>query len=564
MADKRIVVDPITRIEGHLRIEVAINAQQVVQQAYSSGTAFRGVEIIARGRDPRDLGLFTQRICGVCTYQHYERSTEAVEHALEVRIPPNARLVRNLLWGAQTVHDHIVHFYHLHAVDWFDVVSALSASPAKAVQVAKQYHANPYNASESHYGLVAQRLTKFVQSGQLGPFAGAYWGHPAYKLSPEENLIMASHYLDALAVQRLSAQMDAILGGKNPHPQSLVVGGVTSVRDALSAQRLGEYLFLHKQVTDFVERAYLPDLVMMGQRYKAEALRGDGSGLKNYMSFGGMPLDEEPWPQRSFVFPRGIVLNRDLSQVLPVDPMKVGEEITHSWYTYEGSEASLNPLQGQTNPNYTGLNADGTLKVEEKYSWLKSPRYDGTPMEVGPLARFVVGYAAGDEPIKKLMDGYLGRVGAPFSFFYSTLGRTVARGLETKLIADKTPELVNELIGNVSKGDERFFAEFRMKDSEGYSLAEVPRGSLSHWVRIKGGRIENFQAVVPSTWNASPKDGREQMGAYEASLVGQALANPEQPLEVLRTVHSFDPCLACAVHLIDLEGNEISRFKVEV
>jgi len=560
----RIVVDPITRIEGHLRIEVALDERGTITQAYSSGTAFRGIELIMKGRDPRDLATFTQRICGVCTYQHYERSTEAVERAYGVRIPPNARLVRNLLWSAQVIHDHVVHFYHLHGVDWFDIVSALSASPAKAVQIAKQYHANPYNASESHYALVIQRLSKFVQSGQLGPFAGAYWGHPAYKLSPEENLIMASHYLDALAVQRVMSQMEAIFGAKTPHPQSLIVGGVTSVRDALSAERIGQYLFMLKQAQDFIDRAYLPDLVMMGTRYKDEALRGDGAGLKNYMSVGGLPLDEEEWENRRFLFPKGLILNRDLSKVLPIDPMKITEEIAHSWYTYEGDQVALHPFEGQTNPQYTGLEADGKLKVEGKYSWLKSPRYDGIAVEVGPLARFIVGYAAGSEPIKKLMDGYTARIGVPFKFWYSTLGRTVARGLETKLLADFVPTLVNDLVTNVSKGDERFFTPYLPKDGDGFSLSEVPRGSLSHWVRIRNGRIENFQAVVPSTWNASPKDSKGQVGAYEAALTGQKLADPKKPLEILRTIHSFDPCLACAVHLLDPKGQEIAHLKITV
>jgi quinone-reactive Ni/Fe-hydrogenase large subunit len=560
----RIVVDPITRIEGHLRIEAALDERGTITQAYSSGTAFRGIELIMKGRDPRDLATFTQRICGVCTYQHYERSTEAVERAYGVRIPPNARLVRNLLWSAQVIHDHVVHFYHLHGVDWFDIVSALSASPAKAVQIAKQYHANPYNASEGHYALVIQRLSKFVQSGQLGPFAGAYWGHPAYKLSPEENLIMASHYLDALAVQRVMSQMEAIFGAKTPHPQSLIVGGVTSVRDALSAERIGQYLFMLKQAQDFIDRAYLPDLVMMGTRYKDEALRGDGAGLKNYMSVGGLPLDEEEWENRRFLFPKGLILNRDLSKVLPIDPMKITEEIAHSWYTYEGDQVALHPFEGQTNPQYTGLEADGKLKVEGKYSWLKSPRYDGIAVEVGPLARFIVGYAAGSEPIKKLMDGYTARIGVPFKFWYSTLGRTVARGLETKLLADFVPTLVNDLVTNVSKGDERFFTPYLPKDGDGFSLSEVPRGSLSHWVRIRNGRIENFQAVVPSTWNASPKDSKGQVGAYEAALTGQKLADPKKPLEILRTIHSFDPCLACAVHLLDPKGQEIAHLKITV
>lgn len=561
---ERIVVDPITRIEGHLRIEAAVGDTGVIEQTYSSGTAFRGIETIMKGRDPRDLATFTQRICGVCTYQHYERSTEAVERAYGVRIPPNARIVRNLLWSAQVLHDHVVHFYHLHGVDWFDIVSALSASPAKAVQVARQYHANPYNASESHYGLVAQRLTKFAQSGQLGPFAGAYWGHPAYRLSPEENLIMASHYLDALAVQRVLSQMEAIFGAKSPHPQSLIVGGVTSVRDALSAERVGQFVFMLKQAQDFIDRAYLPDLVMMGVRYKDEALRGDGGGLRNYKSVGGLPLDEESWENHSFFLPKGLILDRDLRNIGSIDPQKIAEEVTHSWYTYEGDKAALHPLEGQTNPSYTGLDEDGKLKIDGKYSWLKTPRYDGTAVEVGPLARFVIGHAAGNEAIQKLMDGYTGRVGVPFKFWYSTLGRTVARGLESKLLADYMPKLVDSLVANVSKGDERFFTPYVPKDGEGFSMAEVPRGSCSHWVRVEGGRIANFQAIVPTTWNGSPKDAKGQMGAFEASITGQKLSDRELPLEILRTVHSFDPCLACSVHLLDPRGRELTRFKVKV
>jgi quinone-reactive Ni/Fe-hydrogenase large subunit len=561
---ERIVVDPITRIEGHLRIEAAVDAQGVISQAYSSGTAFRGIELIMRGRDPRDLGMFTQRICGVCTYQHYEVSTEAVEHAYGVRVPPNARLVRNLMWTAQVVYDHVVHFYHLHGMDWFDIVSALGANPARAVRVAHEYHANPYNASESHYGLVAQRLTRFVQSGQLGPFAGAYWGHPAYKLTPEENLIMASHYLDALALQRVMSQMLAIFGAKSPHPQSLIVGGVTSVRDALSAERIGQYLFMLKQAQDFIDRAYLPDLVMMGTRYKDEALRGDGAGLSNYMSVGALPLDEEPWENQHFFLPKGLVVNRDLTKVLPIDPQKITEEVARSYYTYEGDQTALHPFEGQTNPQYTGLEPDGKLKVDGKYSWLKSPRYDGLNVEVGPLARLIVAYAAGNEASKRIMDGYTARIGVPFRFWYSTLGRTVARGMETKLLADYMPTLVNELVANVSKGDERFFTSYSPKDGDGFRMSEVPRGTLSHWVRVKNGRIENFQAVVPSTWNASPRDAKGQVGAYEASLAGQRLADPEKPLEILRTVHSFDPCLACAVHLLDPKGNPLAHLKIKV
>lgn len=562
---KRVIVDPITRIEGHLRIELELDDKGTVKDAYSSGTAFRGIEIIMRGRDPRDLGLFAQRICGVCTYHHYERGVEAVEDAFNVRIPPNARLVRNLLWAAQILQDHPTHFYQLHSMDWWDVLSALQADPEKAEAVARRYHPTPYNASASHYARVLERLKRFAQSGQLGPFANGYWGHPKYRLTPEENLVMASHYLDNLAIQRMAAQMDAIFGGKNPHPQSLVVGGVTAVRDALSAHRLGEYRFLLEQVRDFIERAYLPDLLMLAERYKEEALAGYGGGLGNYMSFGALPLDNEDWKHRDDFFPRGIVLDRDLSKVYPLDPMKIAEEVSHAWYTYsKGDNTLLHPFEGETNPNYTGLNPDHTLKVEGKYSWLKAPRYEGKPMEVGPLARLIVGYAAGREEIRQAMDGFTERLGVPFHFWYSTVGRTVARGLNALLVARKAEDFLNQLAANVAKGDERFLARYQPKDGQGFSAVEVPRGGLSHWVVIRGGRIENFQAVVPTTWNGSPRDAKGQRGAYEASLLGQPIHDPKKPLEVLRTIHSFDPCLACAVHLIDPQGQEVAHLKVEV
>jgi len=559
------VIDPITRIEGHLRIEIEVDdTTNVVQEAASSSTAFRGFESIMRGRDPKDVGMFAQRICGVCTFHHYERGVEATEMAYGVSIPPNARSLRNLIWAAQAVNDHTTHFYQLHAMDWFDVVSALDADPVAATEIAHQFHRTPYNASESHYTMVAERLLAFVQSGQLGPFAGGYWGHPKYRLSPEENLIIASHYLDNLAVQRMSAKASAIFGGKNPHMQSMIVGGMTSARDALDAHRIAEYQFLMQKSMDFVERAYLPDLELIGRRYRTEALAGEGGGLRNYMSFGAMALDEQPWERRAHLLPAGLIMDRDLSTVHSVDPMKIAEEVTHSWYTYEGGNDALHPLDGQTNPAYEGLNADGTLKTEGGYSWVKSPRYDGMPVEVGPLARMLIAYASGDEAVRTIMDDYTNKIGVPFDFWYSTVGRTIARGLETKVIGDAVPGLVSKLTGNVASGDDRFYNRFEVKDGPGWAMGEAPRGSLSHWLTVENGQVSNYQAIVPSTWNASPKDGREQRGAYEAALVTQPMADPTRPLEVVRTVHSFDPCLACAVHILNRNGEEIASFEVEV
>jgi quinone-reactive Ni/Fe-hydrogenase large subunit len=558
------VIDPITRIEGHLRIEIEVDDAGTVEEAFSSSTAFRGFEAIMKGRDPRDVGMFAQRICGVCTFHHYERGVEATEHAYGVTIPPNARMLRNLIWAAQLVNDHATHFYQLHSMDWWDVISALGADPVRATAVAHEYHDTPYNASESHYRRVLDRLTTFAQSGQLGPFAGGYWGHPGYKLSPEENLVLASHYLDNLAVQRLSAQAVAIFGGKNPHPQSLIVGGITSVRDGLDAHRIAQYQFLMQKSMDFVERAYLPDIEMIGRRYADDARAGHGGGLRNYMSFGAMSLNEQPWERRAFFLPAGLVLDRDLATVHDVDPMKIGEEVAHAWYTYAGGAASLHPLRGETTPAYEGLHADGTLKTEGGYSWVKAPRYDGMPVEVGPLARLIVAHAAGDERVRSAMDAYTGKLGLPFDAWYSTVGRTAARALETKIVGDAIPGMLAELTANVATGDDRFFNRYTARDGEGWAMAEAPRGALSHWLRIRDGAVENYQAIVPSTWNASPKDGRDARGAYEASLVGQPMADPTQPLEVVRTIHSFDPCLACAVHVLNRDGQEIARHEVEV
>jgi quinone-reactive Ni/Fe-hydrogenase large subunit len=558
------VIDPITRIEGHLRIEIEVDDAGNVAEASSSSTAFRGFEAIMRGRDPRDVGMFAQRICGVCTFHHYERGVEATESIYGVTIPPNARSLRNLIYAAQTVNDHATHFYQLHAMDWFDVVSALSADPQRATDVAHRYHPNPFNASVSHYSAVAARLLAFVQSGQLGPFAGGYWGHPKYLLSPEENLILASHYLDNLAVQRLSAQATAIFGGKNPHPQSLIVGGITSARDGLDAHRIAQYQFLMQKAMDFVERAYLPDMQMLGSRYRAEALAGHGGGLRNYMSFGAMTLSEGSYDRRRYLLPQGLLFDRDLSRVEPLDAMKIGEEVAHSWYTYAGGRTSLHPLQGETTPAYDGLAPDGSLKTDGGYSWVKSPRYDGKPVEVGPLARLLIAYASGSPTVRAAMDGYTETLGVPFDFWYSTVGRTVARALETKIVGDAVPTLLGGLIDAVKGGDERFFAPYTANDGQGFALGEAPRGSLSHWLVVANGSVANYQAIVPSTWNAGPKDARGQRGAYEASLIGQPMTDPTMPLEVIRTIHSFDPCLACAVHVLNRQGDVLARFEVEV
>jgi len=554
---KRIIIDPITRIEGHLRIEVEVDGNNRVTDAWSSATLWRGIEVILKGRDPRDAGLIAQRICGVCTYSHYEASTLAVENAIGVVPPKNARLVRNLIKGSQFLHDKIVHFYHLHGLDWVDIVSALSANPKKAEDMARSFSDSPYNCSVSHYEEVQKRLTTFVKSGRLGPFAHAYWGNKSYKLPPEANLVIASHYLDALEVQRTAAQMMAIFGGKNPHPQTLVVGGVTCVMDALDAHRLGEYLYRLKVVKKFIETAYLPDVLLAAQYYKGEGAAGIGAGVKNYLAYGGFPLDDD-WHKT--LLPRGVVLGANLNKVYDIDEEKIQEQVTHSWY--EGSTA--HPYEGETKPDYTGFDAQGHLKGDEKYSWVKAPRYEDTPMEVGPLARMLVGYAQGHEKIKPLVELVLNKAQIPAQALFSTLGRTASRCIEAKMVADHIEGWVNELVANIKGGDQRTWTRCDIpRSAEGRGMTEVPRGALGHWIRIENNVIANYQAVVPSTWNASPRDDKGLRGPYEESLIGIKMANIDEPLEIIRTIHSFDPCLACAVHIIDPRSNEIKKFRIQ-
>lgn len=571
MAKKeRIVIDPITRIEGHLRIEVVIDENNRIVDAYSSSTMWRGIETILKGRDARDCGLMAMRICGVCTGTHYQRSIEAAEHALGITIPKNARLVRNLIQGSLYLHDHVVHFYHLHALDWVDIVSALKADPYKAAKIAENYSDNPWNNSPNRYKAVQERLKKFVEGGRLGPFANAYWGNKAYKFSPEQNLIATTHYLDALEAQRWMAQMMAVWGGKNPHPQSIVVGGVTCVRDLQDQSRHALFKELLEKSRDFILRAYIPDILMAGEVYKDEALNGVGAGLGNYLVYGGFRLDDNPMYQGKTLFPSGVVLNKDLSKVIPFDQEKVAEDVTHSWYEYEGTDKPLHPWDGQTNPKYTGFDEHGLLKVEEKYSWIKSPIYDDTRVEVGPLARMVVGYASGDERIKSYVDKALKLAGLPPKALFSTVGRTAARAIETWLMADMMMEWSDELASNCAHGDLSTWTDFdyeeltKGKELKGYGLEEAPRGSLGHWIRIVDGKIANYQAVVPSTWNAAPRDYKGRMGAYEAAITSNTVVvDPHQPVEILRTVHSFDPCIACAVHIIDTKGKELGVYKVE-
>lgn len=550
---ERHVIDPITRIEGHLRIEIEVE-NNVITDAWSSGTLWRGFEVFLKGRDPRDAWIITQRICGVCTTVHALASVKAVENAVGIKIPDNARLIRNLIMGAQYLHDHPVHFYHLHALDWVDVVSALKADPKATSDLAQKVNPNSPKSGPGDFKVVQDKLKKFVEAGQLGPFAQGYWGHPAYKLPPEANLMAVSHYLDALALQSRIARMHAIFGAKNPHIQTYTVGGVTCVAD-LTPDRIGEFLYLLKEAQDFINNVYIPDVIAVAPFYLDWA--GIGGGLKNYLSYGMLPQKGGAEPD-SLYFKRGYILNRDLSTVHPVDEKKITEDVAHAWYQYSKSEP-LHPGVGETNPWYTGIETG----ANGKYSWLKTPRYDGHAMEVGPLSRMLVNYASGHESTVENVNYLLKTLGVGPEVLFSTLGRTAARAVETKVVADAMEGWINELVANVKAGDLAVCADYKMPDSaSGFGMTEAPRGALGHWVEIKGGKIHNYQCVVPTTWNGSPRDGKGQRSAFEESLIGTRLADPKQPLEVLRTIHSFDPCLACSVHVIDRDAGATYEYKV--
>ena len=564
----RIVVDPVTRIEGHLRIEAQVEGG-TISDAWSSGTMFRGIELILRGRDPREAWIWAQRICGVCTMVHALASVNAVEDALSIEIPDNARLVRNIIAATQTIQDHVIHFYHLHALDWVDILSALKAVPAKTAQLAQSISDWPIS-SEKYFKGVQDRVSALVASKQLSLFGAGYWGHPAYRLPPEANLMAVAHYLEALQFQKEFIRIHAVLGGKNPHLQTFLVGGMATAMDpnepgaTINPERMDFLVQVAKSAIAFVNQVYIPDVLAVASFYPEWFKLGAGVG--NYMCYGGYPQGSIKDPA-DFFLPRGIVLDRDLSKVHPVDPANVTEYVTHSWYEYSGGDqAAKHPYKGETNPKYSGPKPPYEfLEVNEKYSWLKAPRYQDEVMEVGPLARLLVAYASGQPEVKALVDAALGKLKAPPAALFSTLGRVAARALETQLLASRLVGWIEQLGDNLASGNvrihngEKWNPNSWPKTAQGFGFFEAPRGSLGHWVEIEDQAIKNYQAVVPSTWNAGPRDARGQRGPYESALLETPIAEPDRPLELLRTIHSFDPCLACAVHVVDARGHMLAR-----
>ncbi len=563
---KRIVVDPITRIEGHLRIDAEVKGGKIAN-AWSSGQMWRGIEVILKGRDPRDAWLFTQRICGVCTTVHAIASVRAVENALGLSIPMNAQYIRNLIVTLLGTQDHIVHFYVLSALDWVDVVSALKASPKKTAELAHSISDWPNNGVK-RFKAVQEKIQGLVDSGQLGPFANAYWGHPAMTLPPEANLMAVSHYLQALDYQNKANQALAIIAGKNPHIQNLCVGGVATAINpdneaTLNMERLYWIKQLIQEVRDFVHQVYLPDVIAIGALYKDWLQYG--AGVTNYLTVPDLPLDTKG---EHFDIMGGTIFNGDLSTAKPFKNFNdsyfrdnVAESIAHSWY--EG-DWTRHPFEEETVPSYTDFQDDG------KYSWIKSPRFQGKPMQVGPLACVLVNYALGHKLTRKYVDYALEKVSSLAGtkvgpeVLHSTPGRHLARAIRASVLIDLSLKHWQLLVDNIGRGDLEIFnaPTFPKGEQRGFGFHEASRGCLSHWIVIKDGQIENYQCVVPSTWNAGPRDDKGQPGPYEASLVGNPIANPEKPLEILRTVHSFDPCIACAVHMLDPNRDEITKIKV--
>ncbi len=582
---KRVVVDPVTRIEGHLRVEVNLDEKNTIRNAVSTGTMWRGLEVILKGRDPRDAWAFTERICGVCTGTHALTSVRAVEDALGIKIPENANLIRNIMQLNLQIHDHLVHFYHLHALDWVDVVSALKADPKRTSELAQSISPWP-NSSPGYFRDIQNRLKKFVESGQLGPFANGYWGNPAYKLPPEANLMAVTHYLEALDFQKEIVKIHTIFGGKNPHPNWLV-GGVpcpinvheTGAVGAINMERLNQVRYIAERAKEFHEQVYIPDLLAIGGFYK-DWLYGGGLSGKSMLSYGDIPRRANDTSSGNLLLPRGAIINGDLSKILEVDikdPEQVQEFVTHSWYKYADETKGLHPWDGVTEPNYAlGPNHKGTrtkweaLDESAKYSWIKSPRWRGHAMEVGPLSRMVLGYLQPQQfPfIKETIDGVLKKLDVPVTALFSTLGRTAARAIESLYCCDQQLAMLDQLVANIKAGDtatanvEKWEPSTWPKECKGAGFTEAPRGALGHWVKIKDGKIDNYQCVVPTTWNGSPRDAKGQIGAFEASLMNTPLAKADQPLEILRTIHSFDPCLACSTHVMSPDGAELASVTV--
>jgi len=583
-AGRRVVVDPVTRIEGHMRCEVNIDDENIIRNAVSSGTMWRGLEVILKGRDPRDAWAFVQRICGVCTGTHALTSVRAVEDALKITIPENANSIRNLMQLSLQVQDHLVHFYHLHALDWVNPVNALKADPVATSALQQSISPHHPKSSPGYFRDTQNRLKKFVESGQLGPFKNGYWTNPAYLLPPEADLMAVTHYLEALDFQKDIMKIRTIFGGKDPHPNWLV-GGVpcainidgVGATGAINMERLNLVSSLIDRTITFIDQVYIPDLLAIAGFYKGWMYGGGISG-QSLLAYGDIPDNANDYSASNLLMPRGAIINGDLTKVHDVDltdPEQIKEFIPHSWYKYPDEAVGLHPWDGITEPNYKlGPNTKGDrthikeLDEAAKYSWIKAPRWRGHAMEVGPLARYVIGYAQGNKEITEQINFVLKTLDVPVTALFSTLGRTAARGLEAQWAAGKMRYFMDKMMANIKSGDlatanvAKWDPETWPSSVKGVGFTEAPRGALGHWLKIENTKIANYQCVVPTTWNGSPRDDQGNIGAFEAALMNTKVERPEEPVEILRTLHSFDPCLACSTHIISPDGTELTQVKV--
>ena len=564
---KRISIDPITRIEGHLRIDCEIE-NGVVTNAWSSGTMWRGMENIVKGSDPRDAWMIMQRICGVCTTVHAIMSVRAVEDALGAKVPVNAQYIRNMILSAHSMHDHIVHFYQLSAMDWVDITAALNADPDKAAEMLKGVSTWGLNSANEFLN-VQNKIKSLVESGQLGIFANGYFGHPAMKLPPEVNLIAVAHYLQALECQRDCNRIVALLGGKTPHIQNLAIGGVANPinLDSQSVLNLERLMFVKScidRLNDFVTQVYRVDAAIIAAYYPEWLNLGKTSG--NYLSVPEYPIDGD---NSKFVLTGGYIENFDISSFRPITQQKdefvvkgIKESGKHAWYE---DDEPLEPWAGLTRPKYTGWQDEG------KYSWVKAPSFYGKVVEVGPLAYLMCNLANENKDtlhhfnhIKGLYEKLSGNT-LSVDHLHSTLGRIIARTVHCCVLNNILEQQWKLLVDNIGTGDTVAYLKTDIPQTgefKGVGFGEVPRGMLSHWVVVKNGKIENYQAVVPSTWNAGPRNQNDEMGPYELSIIGTPVADPTKPLEVVRTIHSFDPCMSCAVHVVNAENGEVTQVKV--
>lgn len=624
---KHVVVDPVTRIEGHLRVEVKVDeGSGKVTDAISSGTAWRGLELIMNDRDPRDAWAYIQRICGVCTTAHALGAVRAVEDALGVKIPKNGNYIRNIMAASLTVQDHIVHFYHLHALDWVSPVAALSANP-EATAALQNTVLNTYKlpvsgpagidteafrkevprATPSYFKSIQDKIRAIVKSGQMGIFSAQWWDHPDYQLLPPEVHLMAvAHYIEMLDKQRELVTPHVIFGGKNPHPH-YVVGGMPcsiSMDDGNSPINTARLDIVGRAVNlarSLVNEYYLPDLLAIGHIYVRKGMT-DGGGLakERVMAFGQFPLEQTSTTQDGTFFKNllirsnGVVENfgqgvakAKFTEITGDDlknPEVFGEAVTHAWYEYDGKGGdaqSLHPWEGQTNPKYTGPKTGSAtdwkeLNEQGKYSWLKTPLWHQKVCEVGPLAHYIVIYTKAKQGLlpdmtwaEKMMVDQIEAVSkvlglAPEVWMPTMVGRTACRALDCQLNAEVEKFFFDKLIANIKSGDtqvasmEKWDPSTWPKKAVGVGIYEAPRGGLSHWVTIENGKITNYQCIVPTTWNACPRDDKAGHGAYELAMMDTKVKIADKPLEIVKVVRSFDPCMACATHLFNEKGEKIN------